>query len=92
MLCDRNFPSTLKGKFYRVAIRPTMLYGTKCWAVKKIFEHKMKVTEIRMLKWMCSHTMMDKIRNQKFGEKLGLAPLSAKIRENWLRWYEEEDI
>ena len=40
MLCDRKFPSRLKGKFYRVAIRPSMLYVTECWPLKKIFEHK----------------------------------------------------
>ena len=50
VLCDRKFPSKLKGKFYRVAIRPALLYGTDCWLVKKIFEHKMKVIEMRMLR------------------------------------------
>ena len=32
--------SWLKGKFYRVAIRPAMLYGTKYLLVKKTFKHK----------------------------------------------------
>ena len=26
--CDKKFPRRLKGKFYRVAIRPVLLYGT----------------------------------------------------------------
>ena len=47
----------------------------------------MKVTEMDMLKWMCGNTMMDRIRNQKFREKLGIAPLSAKMRKNRLRWF-----
>ena len=50
VLCDRKFPSKLKGKFYRVAIKPALLYVTECWPVKKIFEHKMGVTEMRMLR------------------------------------------
>ena len=53
VLCDKKIPNKLKGKFYRVAIRPAFLYGTECWPVKKIFEHKMEVTEMRMLRWMC---------------------------------------
>ena len=31
--------------------------------------------------------MRDKIRNQKFREKLGVAPISAKMLENRLRWF-----
>ena len=88
VLCDRKFPSKLKGKFYRAAIRPALLYGTECWPVKKIFEHKMKVTEMRMLRWMCGHTLMAQIRNQEFREKLGIAPIFGKMRENRLRWFE----
>ena len=35
VLCDRNMPLSLKGKFYRTTMRPTLLYDTKCWANKK---------------------------------------------------------
>ena len=34
----------LKGKFYRVAIRLALFYGTECWPVKKAFEQRMEVT------------------------------------------------
>ena len=37
MLCDK-FPPKLKGKFYRVAVRPTLLYGMKVWPIKKTWE------------------------------------------------------
>ena len=87
VLCDKKFPCRLKGKFYRVAIRPALLYGTQCWPVKKVFEQRMEVTEMRMLRWMCVHTMIDRIKNHECREKLGVAPLSAKMRENRLRWF-----
>ncbi|XP_076909032.1 uncharacterized protein LOC143566145 [Bidens hawaiensis] len=35
VLCDRRFPTKLKEQFYKVAVRPTMLYGTNCWEIKK---------------------------------------------------------
>ncbi|RXH79784.1 hypothetical protein DVH24_040931 [Malus domestica] len=41
MLCDRRRPLKLKGKFYRTAIRPAMLYGIECWAVNHQHVHKM---------------------------------------------------
>ena len=64
-----------------------MLYASECWPVKKIHKQKMKVVEMQMLRWMCSKTMMDKIKNQEFREKLKGAPLSAKMRQNRLRWF-----
>jgi hypothetical protein len=34
-LCDHRVPLKLKGKFYRTTIRPVMLYGAKCWPIKR---------------------------------------------------------
>ncbi|KAF3637036.1 hypothetical protein FXO38_23897 [Capsicum annuum] len=33
VLCDRKVPPKLKGKFYRVAVRPAKLYGVECWPI-----------------------------------------------------------
>ena len=45
-VCDRNIPLWLKGKFYQTAIRPALLYGTECWAIKRHHAHKMSVAEM----------------------------------------------
>ena len=74
-------------KFYRVAIWPALLYGIECWPIKKTFEHRMKVTEMRMLRWMCGHTLMNRIKNHEFRERLGVDLISVKMRENRLRWF-----
>ena len=34
VLCDKRVSQKLKGKFYRMTIRP-MLYGTECWPTKR---------------------------------------------------------
>ena len=36
VLCYHNILLWLMGKFYQTAIRPALLYGTKCWAIKEI--------------------------------------------------------
>ena len=66
---DKKFPSRLKGKFYRVAIRLTLLYGTECWPVKKVFEQRMEVTEMCILRWMYGKSMMDKIKTRSSGRR-----------------------
>ena len=35
VLCDKRVPQKLKGKFYKMAIRPAMLYGAECWPTKR---------------------------------------------------------
>ncbi|KAF3669670.1 hypothetical protein FXO38_07472 [Capsicum annuum] len=64
ILCDKNERSKLKGKFYRVAVRPIILYGAECWSVKNFHIRKLKVAEMRMLRWMCSLTRRDGVRNE----------------------------
>ena len=75
------------GKFYRTAVRPVILYGTECWAVKSQHETKVGVAEMRMLRWMCGKTRQDKIRNGAIRERVGVAPIVEKMVENRLRWF-----
>lgn len=50
ILCDKNVPLKLKGKFYRVTVRPAMLYGSECWPLRKTLTNRMEVAEMRMLR------------------------------------------
>ncbi|XP_070025286.1 uncharacterized protein [Nicotiana sylvestris] len=47
----------------------------------------MKVAEMRMLRWICRHTRMDKIRNDDILEKVHVAPTNDKMQETRLRWF-----
>ena len=71
VLCDKKVPLKLKGKFYRTAVRPAMLYGTECWAVKSQHESKVSVAEMKMLRWMSGKTKKNRIRNDTIRESGG---------------------
>ncbi|XP_019257880.1 PREDICTED: uncharacterized protein LOC109236117 [Nicotiana attenuata] len=86
-LIRRKVPPELKGKFYRTVVRPAMLYGAECWPVKKSHIQKMKVVEMRMLRWMFVHIKLDKIRNDDIRVKVGVAPMEDRMREAKLRWF-----
>ena len=87
ILCERKIPQKLKGKFYRTAIRPAMLYGAECWPTKRQHVQKISVAEMRMLRWSCGHTRRDRIRNEDIREKLGVAPIEEKLVQYRLRWF-----
>ncbi|PKU81295.1 ataxia telangiectasia mutated family protein [Dendrobium catenatum] len=87
LLCDRNVPLKLKGKFYKMVVRSAMLYGAECWPLKEKHNTKLSVAEMRMLRWMSGFTLRDRIRNEHIREKVGVAPVEDKIRESRLRWF-----
>ncbi|KAM0884725.1 hypothetical protein ACQ4PT_030802 [Festuca glaucescens] len=60
VLCDKRVPQKLKGRFYRTAIRPAMLYGAECWPTKRRHIQQLSVAEMRMLRWICGHTRKDR--------------------------------
>ncbi|KAF3625481.1 putative polygalacturonase-like [Capsicum annuum] len=61
-----------------------MLYGAECW---NSHIQKLKVTEMRMLQWMCGHTRKDRVMNEIIREKVRIASVEDKMREVRLRWF-----
>ncbi|GKE70956.1 hypothetical protein Tco_1529028, partial [Tanacetum coccineum] len=87
VLCDRRIPLKLKGKFYRVAIRPAMLYGSECWPITKAQANRVEMAELRMVRWTSGKTMVDMIPNGVFRVELGVDSIIDKMREGRLRWF-----
>jgi hypothetical protein len=71
VLCDPRVPLKLKCKFYRTAIRPTMLYRAECWPTKRWHVQQLSVAEMRMLWWICGNTRRDRVQNDDIRERLG---------------------
>ena len=47
----------------------------------------MSVTEIRMLRWICGHTRMDRVQKDDIRDRLGVAPIEEKLVQHRLRWF-----
>nr|XP_043619877.1 uncharacterized protein LOC122591692 [Erigeron canadensis] len=87
VMCDKRISLKLKGKFYRVAIRPTMLYGSECWPMTKAQASQVEVAEMRMLRWSCGKTLSDRIPTGVFRAELEVGTIINKLREGRLRWF-----
>jgi len=80
-------PQKLKGKFYRTIIRPAMLYGGEYWPIKIRHVQQLSVVEMRMLRWICDHIRIDRVRNDDIHHRLGVAPIEEKLVQHRLRWF-----
>ena len=45
------------------------------------------VAEMRMIRWMCGLTRLDRIRNEVTRSLVEVAPIEEKLRETRLRWF-----
>ena len=77
----------IKGKVYRTVVRPALMYGAETWALKKAQEKKLEVAEMRMLRWMCGVTKLDKIRNERIRWTTKVGEITKKVQERRLKWY-----
>ena len=48
---------------------------------------QLSVSEMRMLRWICGHTRMDRVRNDDIRDRLEVAPIEEKLVQHPLRWF-----
>ena len=59
--CDRKLSAKVKGKMFKNIIRPTMFYGMETVAVTERQVGKMKIAELKMVRWAMGVTRKDKM-------------------------------
>ena len=87
ILGDRRMNVKIKGKVYRTVVRPALMYGAETWALKKAQEKKLEVAEMRMLRWMCGVTKLDKIRNERIRGTTKVGEITKIVQERRFKWY-----
>ena len=87
VICDMRAPARVKGKVYRAAVRPAMLYGLETVALTKRQEADTEVAELKMLRFSLGVTRMDKIRNEYIRGTAQVGRFGKKAREARQRWH-----
>ena len=55
--------------------------------MKKAQEKKLDVAEMRMLRWMCGVTELDRIRNERIRGTTEVGEVFQKEQERRMKWY-----
>ena len=87
VMCDKKMPIKLKDKIYKTIVKPAMIYGSECWAVKKNDTQKLHTTEMRMLRWARGKTKKDHVKNEDIWREDNVEPMTTFLRKKRLRWY-----
>ena len=79
VICDRKIPRKLKCKIYKTVVRPVLLYGGECWAVKKKEEDLLRRTEMRMLRWILGVLLKDRLMNKEIRKRCAVINVVEKL-------------
>ena len=83
----KKVPVKLKIKLYKTVVRPEMVYGIECWALRKQEEQLVHTTEMKMLRWSQGKTRKDRIKNETIRGNAKVTPINSVLTQKLLSWY-----
>ena len=72
---------------YKTVVRPAMVYGSECWALRKQEEQRLHTTEMKMLRWSQGKTRKDIIKNETIRGNAKVTPINSVLTQKRLSWY-----
>ena len=77
-LCDKKVPPHVKGNIHKMIVQPAMLYGMETVPVTSSHLKKLEMTETKMCRWACGHTLRDQVRNDDIRERLKVENITER--------------
>ena len=87
VIYDKKVPMKLKSKLYKTVVRPAMVYGSECWALRKQEEQRLHTTEMKMLRWSQGKTRKDRNKNETIRGIARVTPIKSVLAQKRLSWY-----
>ena len=85
--CDKRVPPHVKGKIHKMIVQPAMPYGMESVPVTSSHVNKLEVTEMKMCRWACGHTLRDHARNENIKQRLTVESIAERSRKARLSWF-----
>ena len=87
ILCEKRIPPHVKGKIHKMIVQPAMLYRMETVPMTSSHAKKLEVTEMKMCRWACGHTLTDNLRNDDIRKRLKVENITERCRKARLRWF-----
>ena len=87
VIYDKKVPMKLKSKLYKTVVRPAMVYGSECWAMRKQEEQRLHTTEMKILRWSQGKTRKDRIKNETIRGIARVTPIKSVLNQKRLSLY-----
>lgn len=89
IFCDRRLPNKLKGRLHSQVVRPTLLYGAKCWTFYNEYIQKLIATDMKMLRMAAGVTKKDKIKSEHIRGSLQVKDnIQERVTNERANWFE----
>ena len=76
-----------KGILYTSCVRSIMIYGAETWPMKKVISQLLDRAEMRMVRWMCGVSLLDKIKSEELRKRMEILDIGEMLRMARLRWF-----
>jgi len=63
-------------------MRSSVLHGNETWPIRKENEVALQRADMRMVRWMCSIKLQDRVPSKAFRERLGLEDIISVLQQN----------
>ena len=87
LLTNSDISLIVRGRLYSSCVRSSMLHESETWPVREENEVALQRAEIRMVRWMCSVKVKERLPSKELRERLGIDDIKLILQQNWLRWY-----
>ena len=74
-------PPHVKGKIHKMIVQPAMLHGMETVPMTSSHVKKLEVTEMKMCRWACGHTLRDHVRKDDIRDRLVVENITE--RQYW---------
>jgi len=84
-ITNKDISLIVRGRLYSSCVQSSILHGTETWPIRKENEVALQWSEVRMVRWMCSIKLQDRVPSKGLRERLGLDDIISVLQQNRLR-------